>query len=148
MSQKTGKILIVDDDEDVLQAARLLLKHHHPLVHTEKAPERIPELLPDRDFDIILLDMNFSRDVSSGQEGLYWLGRILEIDPSAVVVMITALGDVDLAVKAIKKGATDFVLKPWQNEKLLATISAGMATEGLFLTNFATQASILGQSRR
>ncbi len=126
MIQKTGKILIVDDDEDVLQAARLLLKQHHPLVQTEKAPERIPDLLAEQDFDIILLDMNFTRDVSSGQEGLYWLGRILEIDPSAVVVMITAFGDVDLAVRAIKLGATDFVLKPWQNEKLLATISAGI----------------------
>jgi two-component system response regulator HydG len=126
MIQKTGKLLIVDDDEDVLQAARLLLKQHHPSVRTERAPERIPELLTEGDFDVILLDMNFTRDVSSGQEGLYWLGRILEIDPSAVVIMITAFGDIDLAVKAIKLGATDFVLKPWQNEKLLATISAGM----------------------
>jgi DNA-binding NtrC family response regulator len=125
-SIKSGKILIIDDDEDVLRAARLLLKHHLSLIHTEKDPGKIPSLLAQDDYDVILLDMNFTRDVSSGQEGFQWLDRILEIDPLAVVVLITAYGDVEMAVQAIKAGATDFVQKPWQNEKLLATIFAGI----------------------
>src|SRR5690606_38021824 len=78
------------------------------------------------DYDVILLDMNFTKDVSSGSEGYYWLGKILELDPSAVVVLITAYGDVQMAVKAIKAGATDFVLKPWENEKLIATLYSSM----------------------
>ena len=125
-SIKSGKILIIDDDQDVLQAARLHLKHHLSLIHTEKDPGKIPSLLAQDDYDVILLDMNFTRDVSSGQEGFQWLDRILEIDPLAVVVLITAYGDVEMAVQAIKAGATDFVQKPWQNEKLLATIFAGI----------------------
>lgn len=124
MTHKVGKILIVDDDEDVLKAARFFLKKHVESVHTEKDPENIPGLLNNNAYDVILLDMNFARDVTSGQEGLEWLSRILSIDPSAVVIMITAYGDVNLAVTAVKQGATDFVLKPWQNAKLLATISA------------------------
>jgi DNA-binding NtrC family response regulator len=124
MTDKIGKILIVDDDEDVLKAARLFLKKHVESVHTEKNPENIPTLMMNDSYDAILLDMNFTRDVTSGQEGLHWLSRILEMDPSAVVIMITAFGDVNLAVTAVKQGAFDFVLKPWQNEKLLATVSA------------------------
>jgi DNA-binding NtrC family response regulator len=124
VADKIGKILMVDDDEDVLKAARFFLKKHIESIHTEKDPENLPNLLSNDSYDVILLDMNFTRDLTSGQEGLYWLARILAIDPNAVVVMITAFGDVNLAVAAIKQGATDFVLKPWQNEKLLATISA------------------------
>lgn len=124
MTDRIGKILIVDDDEDVLKAARFFLKKHIELIHTEKDPENIPALLDNNSYDVILLDMNFTRDVTSGQEGLHWLSRITAIDPEAIVVMITAFGDVNLAVAAIKQGATDFVLKPWQNEKLLATIFA------------------------
>ncbi|MCG3120554.1 MAG: Transcriptional regulatory protein ZraR [bacterium] len=126
MSKKLGKILVIDDDEDVLLAARLFLKQHVAFVQTEKNPELIPALLRNETYDVILLDMNFTRDVSSGREGFAWLGKILEIDPAAVVVLITAYGDVEMAVRAIKEGATDFVLKPWQNEKLLATLSAAM----------------------
>jgi len=126
MSKVLGKILVIDDDEDVLLAARLFLKQHVALVHTEKKPELISTLLKNESYDVILLDMNFTRDVGSGREGFYWLNRILEIDPAAVVVLITAYGDVEMAVRAIKEGATDFVLKPWQNEKLLATLSAAM----------------------
>ena len=124
MTDKIGKILIVDDDTDVLKAARLFLKKHVESIHTEKDPDKIPTLIMNDSYDVILLDMNFTRDVTSGQEGLHWLSRILEIDPSAVVIMITAFGDVNLAVAAVKQGAFDFVLKPWQNEKLLATVSA------------------------
>jgi len=124
MEPTLGRILIVDDDVDVLQAARLLLRRHAEHVRTIKRPEEIPELLSEETFDLVLLDMNFTRDVSSGREGFFWLERILDIDPSAVVVMITAFGGVETAVQAIKAGATDFVLKPWQNEKLVATLSS------------------------
>jgi DNA-binding NtrC family response regulator len=127
MKEKYGKILVVDDDEDVLQAARLFLKQHLALVHTEKDPRKIPFLIQNETYDVILLDMNFTRDSTSGQEGFHWLGKILELDPQAVVVLITAYGDVNMAVRAIKEGATDFVLKPWQNEKLLATLSSAMS---------------------
>jgi len=126
MTKKLGKILVIDDDEDVLLAARLFLKQHVAFVHTEKNPQLVSTLLKNENYDVILLDMNFTRDVSSGGEGFYWLNQILEIDPAAVVVLITAYGDVEMAVRAIKEGATDFVLKPWQNEKLLATLSASM----------------------
>ncbi len=124
MPAEFGRILVVDDDEDVLQAARLLLKKRSVLVHTEKDPEQIPNLLKNHDYDVILLDMNFKQDVGSGREGFFWLDRILEIAPSAVVVLITAFGDVAMAVRAIKEGATDFVLKPWANDRLLATLSS------------------------
>jgi DNA-binding NtrC family response regulator len=126
MDQKQGKILIVDDNEDLLKAAKMYLKRHFAQVDTEKNPEVIPALLSQEDYDVILLDMNFTKDVSSGSEGYYWLERILKIDPSAVVVLITAYGDVQMAVKAIKAGATDFVLKPWENEKLLATLYSSL----------------------
>ncbi len=123
---KTGKILIVDDNEDVLQAAKIFLKRHFLQVDTEKNPGAIPATVSNEQYDVILLDMNFTKDVSSGKEGFFWLDQILEKDPSAVVILITAYGDVDLAVRAIKEGATDFVLKPWNNEKLLATVMAAM----------------------
>jgi DNA-binding NtrC family response regulator len=123
---KHGKILIVDDNEDLLKAAKMYLKRHFAQVDTEKNPDAIPALMNNEDYDVILLDMNFTKDVSSGSEGYYWLERILKIDPSSVVVLITAYGDVQMAVKAIKAGATDFVLKPWENEKLLATLYSAM----------------------
>jgi len=119
-----NKILIVDDDRDVLLAARLFLKQHAERFDTEANPNLIPTLLQNDTYDVILLDMNFAQDATSGKEGFHWLGRILEIDPSAVVILITAYGGVETAVQAIKEGATDFVLKPWQNEKLLATLSS------------------------
>ena len=125
-TNKTGRILIVDDNEDLLRAARMFLKRHVSQVDIEKNPESIPSLLNNEQYDVILLDMNFTKDVSSGHEGFLWLENILDIDPSAVVVLITAYGDVQMAVKAIKEGATDFVLKPWENEKLLATIYSAM----------------------
>ncbi|WKN45675.1 sigma-54-dependent transcriptional regulator [Tunicatimonas pelagia] len=123
---KTGKILIVDDNEDVLQAAKIFLKRHFLQVDTEKNPGAIPATISNEQYDVILLDMNFTKDVSSGKEGYFWLDQILEKDPSAVVILITAYGDVDMAVRAIKEGATDFVLKPWNNEKLLATVMAAL----------------------
>ena len=126
MKKKKGKVLIVDDDEDILQAARLFLKQHAAEVHTENSPNTIPILLKNENYDVIFLDMNFAAGATSGQEGFYWLDKILEADPSAVVVLITAFGDVGMAVRAIKEGATDFVLKPWQNEQVLATFNAAI----------------------
>jgi DNA-binding NtrC family response regulator len=126
MSTKVGKILAVDDNEDILFALKLLLKQHVELISTINDPEQIPALLAEENYDVILLDMNFTKDAISGQEGFDWLAKILELDPDAVVCFITAYGDAEKAVKAIKAGATDFILKPWQNEKLLATISSSI----------------------
>lgn len=122
----TGTILIIDDDWDVLRAAQLLLKRHFAKVDGERNPQQIPYLLNNNQYDVILLDMNFTRDRSSGKEGFQWLDRILDIHPKAVVILFTAYGDVEMAVRAIKAGATDFVLKPWENEKLLATVRSAM----------------------
>ncbi len=128
--EKFGKILAIDDNEDILFSLKLLLKNHVETIHTEINPDRIPGLLEQGNFDVILLDMNFTRDMIGGQEGFYWLDKILKFDPSAVVIFITAYGDVERAVKAIKAGAVDFVLKPWQNAKLLATISSALKLRG------------------
>lgn len=124
MEKTKARILIVDDDADVLLAARLFLRQHVDIVHTEKNPENIPDLLRSESYDLILLDMNFSRDATSGQEGFRWMNKILEIDPAAAVILITGYGDIELAVQGIKEGATNFLLKPWENKKLLATINA------------------------
>jgi two-component system, NtrC family, response regulator HydG len=121
-----GKILMIDDDEDVLLAAKMLLKKNNHQVIIEKNPKKIPFLLNNDTYDVILLDMNFSKDITSGKEGFYWLEQILEKEPNAVVILITAFGDVEMAVKALKEGATDFILKPWQNEKLIATINTAI----------------------
>lgn len=123
MSKLDSKILIIDDDEDVLLAAKLFLKQHVKTIHTDRDPNNIPALLKNDSYDLILLDMNFSRDAISGKEGFYWLNKILEIDPGIAVILITAYGDIELAVQGIKEGATNFLLKPWDNKKLLATIS-------------------------
>lgn len=124
MGKTEGKILIVDDEVDVLTAGRIFLKQHFSLVRTENDPSRLPALLRTDRYDVILLDMNYTAGATSSKEGFHWLRQILQLDPAAVVVMITAFGDVELAVRALKEGATDFVLKPWQNEKLLATVTA------------------------
>lgn len=117
---------MIDDDEDVLLAAKMLLKKYNHQVIIDKNPNKIPFLLNNDTYDVILLDMNFSKDTTSGKEGFEWLRQIKEKDPDAVVIMITAFGDVEMAVRALKEGATDFILKPWQNEKLIATISTAI----------------------
>ncbi|MDH3350164.1 MAG: sigma-54 dependent transcriptional regulator [Gammaproteobacteria bacterium] len=122
----SAKILIVDDDEDILTAGRLLLRRSFGDVITCRRPEEVPDLLEQHAFDAVMLDMNFGPGESSGKQGLEWLERILLIDPQMVVVMITAHGSVDTVVEAMKRGATDFVAKPWQNEKVVATISAAV----------------------
>ena len=119
---KTGSVLIIDDDPDILQAARLLLKNHVARVEIEQSPAVIPGLFQRRGYDVVLLDMNFSRGSHSGQEGMHWLKELIKLDPDISVIMITAFGDVELAVEAIQEGAVDFILKPWQNERLLTTV--------------------------
>ena len=123
-SPSRARILVVDDDEDILQAARLFLKRHFAVVETLRDPARLPEQVSQSAFDVLLLDMNFAAGRDDGSEGLTHLGRVLAIDPQAVVVLITAHGAVQLAVDAMKQGAADFVTKPWQNERLLATLLA------------------------
>lgn len=117
-----GRLLIVDDNEDILFSLKLLLSKHFDYIRTERNPNVIPSIVTRENFDLYLLDMNFSAGVSSGNEGIYWMKKILETDPTAVIVFITAYGDVELAVKALKEGATDFIQKPWEKEKLLSTL--------------------------
>ena len=124
MSLLKASILVIDDDVDVLTAVRLLLKNEVQEVVTEKNPENIPSLLSARAFDLVLLDMNFNASINTGNEGLYWLNRIRQMKPGISVIMITAYGDIDLAVRSLKEGAADFIVKPWHNEKLLSTITA------------------------
>jgi two-component system, NtrC family, response regulator HydG len=119
-----ARILVVDDEEDILLAARLLLKRHFASVETLRDPNGLPERVRNRSFDVLLLDMNFVRGADNGAEGLSWLSKVLAIDPQAVVVLVTAHGDMELAVRAMKEGAADFVVKPWENERLIATLSA------------------------
>ncbi len=118
-----ASILVIDDDVDVLTAVRLLLKSEVQEVITEKNPENIPSLITSRSFDLVLLDMNFNASINTGNEGLFWLKRIKELKPETSVIMITAYGDIDLAVRSLKEGASDFIVKPWHNDKLLSTIT-------------------------
>ncbi len=123
---KNGKILIIDDNEDVLFALNLLLEPYVEQVKVTTQPERIEHFMSTFVPDVILLDMNFRRDAISGQEGFFWLEKIKAADPDAVVLFITAYADTEKAVRAIKAGATDFIPKPWEKEKLLATLSAAL----------------------
>lgn len=120
---KNGRILIIEDNIDIQLSAKLLLKKDFAQVTAFDDPANAYEHLKFSPYDVILLDMNFSRGETSGSEGFYWLKKIKQLRPQTIIIMITAFGDVELAIKAIKTGATDFVLKPWQNEKLLATVS-------------------------
>jgi len=117
-----GNILIVDDNKSILSTLEILLSPEFHTITTLSNPNQIPTELRKTDYNIVILDMNFQSGVNSGNEGIYWLGRIKETNPDVSVVMITAYGDIDIAVKALKAGASDFVLKPWDNEKLLATL--------------------------
>src|SRR5260221_1459874 len=126
MGLKNASILVIDDDQDVLTAVRLLLKTEASEVVTETTPENIRSLLSKQLFDIVLLDMNFNSTINTGNEGLFWLKKIKEIGSEAAVVMITAYGDIDLAVRSLKEGAADFVVKPWHNERLITTIKEAL----------------------
>jgi DNA-binding NtrC family response regulator len=126
MPKQDASILIVDDDPAVRTAAQMFLKQLFSVVITTGDPVRIPELMDEIRFDVILLDMNFSPGINDGSEGISWLGKILEKDPGAVVVFITAYGGVDLAVSAMRSGAFDFIAKPWENDKLLRVIRTAL----------------------
>lgn len=122
MNLKNASILVIDDDTDVLTAVKLLLKTEAREVDTEKNPENIRHLLSQKKYDLLLLDMNFNSIINTGNEGIYWLKKIREWGHQAIIIMITAYGDIDLAVRSLKEGASDFMVKPWHNEKLLSTI--------------------------
>lgn len=123
---KDAKILVIDDEEDILLTLKLLLKKHVSRVITETNPYHLPRLLRMHEPDLVLLDMNYRRGDTSGDEGFKWLAKIKELQPDTEVIIITAHGDIELAVKALKKGALDFVEKPWENHKLIATLEAAM----------------------
>jgi len=138
-----ARILVVDDQEDILLAARLLLKRHFRSVETLRDPSRLPDLTRPNAFDVLLLDMNFAIGAEGGAEGLSWLSKVLAVDPQAVVVLVTAHSEVELAVTAMKQGASDFVTKPWENERLLATLTAAAS-----LRHSRLEASELRQRNR
>ncbi|MBL7112918.1 MAG: sigma-54-dependent Fis family transcriptional regulator [Bacteroidales bacterium] len=122
MNTKQGNILIVDDNEELLVALNMYLAPHFAEIKTIKAPNLIPKLIESGEFDLVLLDMNFTAGETSGNEGFYWMNRILEYDPDAGIVFITAYGDIELAVRAMKEGATDFIQKSWDENKILSTL--------------------------
>jgi DNA-binding NtrC family response regulator len=145
---KNASVLVIDDDIDVLTAVRLLLKTEAKEVVTEKNPENLRWLLSKQPFDLILLDMNFTSSINTGNEGLFWLSKIREFKSEAAIIMITAYGDIDLAVRCLKEGATDFVVKPWHNEKLITTIKEALGRKGhpkSSISYSATVDSIIGK---
>ena len=119
---KQGTILIVDDNKGVLAAIDMLLSGTFKKVITISNPNRIPAMLETENIDVVLLDMNFSSGINNGNEGIFWLGEIRKISNDLPVVLFTAYADIELAVKTVKEGATDFVVKPWDNAKLIATL--------------------------
>ena len=129
MSLCHANILIIDDDKDVLTAVRLLLKSEVKNIVTETNPENLRRLISENSFDILMLDMNFNRSINSGNEGLYWLRQIKSWNDKIAVIMITAYADIDLAVKCLKEGASDFLVKPWHNESLLQTLKEVLEKE-------------------
>src|ERR1700761_6495622 len=152
MILKKATVLIVDDDPDVLTAVKLLLKTEAQEVITEKNPENLNWLLQRNQIDLVLLDMNFNSAINTGNEGLYWLKKIKEWKSNICVIMITAYGDIDLAVRSLKEGANDFIVKPWHNEKLIDTIKDLLdKKEGVKTVKSSTKSSaggtnILGES--
>lgn len=119
---RKGTILIVDDNEEILLALKLFLQDYFETIVVEKNPNQIPQLIKAHSFDLYILDMNFTSSQNTGNEGLYWMRQIRTVDPEAIILFITAYGDIELSVKAIKLGATDFIQKPWEDEKLIGTI--------------------------
>jgi two-component system response regulator HydG len=152
MILKKATVLIVDDDPDVLTAVKLLLKTEVQEVITEKNPENLNWLLQRNEVDIVLLDMNFNSAINTGNEGLYWLRKIKEWKPGVCIIMITAYGDIDLAVRSLKEGANDFIVKPWHNEKLIGTIrelldkKEGVKAVKSSVKSTSGDTSILGES--
>lgn len=124
--KKEGRILVVDDNKDILESLVQLLKYDFELIKTIKNPNQLTSLLKMEDFDVVLLDMNFKAGLNSGNEGLFWLDVILKINPEIIVILITAYGDIELSVKGIKRGAHDFIVKPWNPDKLFLTIKSAV----------------------
>lgn len=123
---RNGNLLIVEDNAEILEALEFFLEDEFEVVTGLKNPNLLPATLAESSFDVVLLDMNFTAGINTGSEGLYWLGEILKIEPTISVIMMTAYGDVDIAVKALKNGAIDFIQKPWDNDRLLTTLKAGL----------------------
>lgn len=151
MLLKKATVLVVDDDPDVLTAVKLLLKTEAHEVITEKNPENINSLLQRNQVDLVLLDMNFNSSINTGNEGIYWLRKVKEWKPAVKVIMITAYGEIDLAVRTLKEGADDFIVKPWHNDKLTETIKELLdKKEGVKQTaqsvKSGSTAAILGES--
>ena len=120
--KKNGNILIVDDNRNVLTALQLLLKPYFNRIELLPSPVTLPSVLRETEWNVLLLDMNFTSGINNGNEGLYWLHEVLRLRPKLPVVLFTAYADIDLAVRGIKEGATDFVVKPWDNQKLTDTL--------------------------
>ena len=133
MAKKNGNILIVDDNRGVLTALQLLLKPYFEGIITLPSPVTLPSVLRERSWQVVLLDMNFTSGINTGNEGLYWLHEIKKQCPTLPVVLFTAYADIDLAVRGIKEGATDFVVKPWNNQKLANGPNAGRTAESSHL---------------
>lgn len=125
MKDKSGKVLIIDDNTELLVALNMLLTPHFDTVITESVPDRVTKHLKEGKFDLILLDMNFRAGIQSGNEGFYWMDKIREFDEEVSIIFITAYGDVDLAIKSLKEGATDFIQKSWDEHKILSTVLSG-----------------------
>lgn len=122
MNKKMGTILVIDDDDHVALTSRMILKQYFQVIETLNSPKTLESILRQREIDVILLDMNFNAGVTSGNEGIFWMNRIQVLSPHTQVVLQTAYGNIELAVKSIKEGAVDFLPKPWDKEKLVTTI--------------------------
>ena len=120
---RDAKIIVVDDNEAILRSLRTVLSHEFKTIVTVSSPVLLPALLRNGDVDLVLLDMNFGTGKQGGGEGLFWLDRILELKNPPAVILITAFGDIELAVSSLKKGATDFIVKPWDNENLIQALT-------------------------
>ncbi|WP_026775305.1 sigma-54 dependent transcriptional regulator [Polaribacter sp. Hel_I_88] len=147
MVLKNAKILVIDDDVDVLTAIRLLLKPLVSQIVVEKNPNAINFQIESKKFDLIILDMNFNGLVNTGNEGIFWLNTIKKFNPNIAVVLMTAYADIDLAIRGLKEGAADFLIKPWKNEKIINTITSILKSEKKTNANFSSNnIPIIGES--
>ena len=126
MKKTNATILVIDDQEDILFTAKMLLKKHYEIIYTLNNPKNVVQLLAENEIDLVLLDMNYRIGFEDGREGLYFLKEIKKLSPNTIVILMTAFGKVETAVEGLKNGAYDYVLKPWDNEKLLETIKKGV----------------------
>ncbi len=147
MLLKNANILIVDDDEDVLLAIQLLLKSKAKSVTVEKNPANIISLVQKHKFDLVVLDMNFNGVVNTGNEGIFWLNKIKTIQKDTSIILITAYADIELAIRALKEGASDFLVKPWVNKKMLGVVEEALSKKKVKKTaSITAQTTIVGDS--